>query len=162
MRSPADGPTVLAVMFAMSLGLTGGRAWAQDAKPQIKARPRPAAKPADPKAQALLSDVAKAYKALGSYSDDGKFVVAMTLAGKPQNQTVPLKLTFVRPNKLDLDAGPVRLTSDGKTLDHRGDSPQAVHHGTLARQHQSRHVSRGTDGRDSLWRTRRSRPCSCS
>jgi thiol-disulfide isomerase/thioredoxin len=40
----------------------------------------------------------------------------MTLAGKPQNQTVPLKLTFVRPNKLDLDAGPVRLTSDGKTL----------------------------------------------
>jgi thiol-disulfide isomerase/thioredoxin len=109
-------PTTLAIMVAMGLGLASGPAWAQDAKLQPKARPRPAAKPADPKAQALLNEVAKAYKALGSYSDDGKFVVAMTLAGKPQNQTVPLKLTFVRPNKLDLDAGPVRLTSDGKTL----------------------------------------------
>src|SRR6266436_5950170 len=88
---------VLAAMFATSLALASGRAWAQDAKPQSKARPRPAARPSDPKAQALLSEVAKAYKALASYSDDGKFVVAMTLAGKPQNQTVPLKLTFVRP-----------------------------------------------------------------
>jgi len=103
-------------MFAMGLGLAGGPAWAQNAGPQAKARPKPPARPADPKAQALLNDVARAYKALGSYSDEGKFVVAMTLAGKPQNQTVPLKLTFVRPNKLDLDAGPVRLTSDGKTL----------------------------------------------
>jgi thiol-disulfide isomerase/thioredoxin len=107
---------MLAVMLTTSLGLASSRAWAQDARPQPKARPRPAARPADPKAQALLNEVAKAYKALGSYSDEGKFVVAMTLAGKPQNQTVPLKLTFVRPNKLDLDAGPVRLTSDGKTL----------------------------------------------
>jgi thiol-disulfide isomerase/thioredoxin len=109
-------PTTLAIMLAMSLALAGGFAQAQDAKPQPKARPKPAAKPADPKAQAILNEVAKAYKSLGSYSDEGKFVVAMTLAGKPQNQTVPLKLTFVRPNKLDLDAGPVRLTSDGKTL----------------------------------------------
>jgi thiol-disulfide isomerase/thioredoxin len=107
---------MLAVLLTMGLGLAGGPAWAQNAGPQPKAKPRPAAKPADPKAQALLSEVAKAYKSLGSYSDEGKFVVAMTLAGKPQNQTVPLKLTFVRPNKLDLDAGPVRLTSDGKTL----------------------------------------------
>ncbi len=89
---------------------------AQSGGPQPKAKPRPAAKPADPKAQALLGEVAKAYKSLGSYSDEGKFIVAMTLGGKPQNQTVPLKLTFVRPNKLDLDAGPLRLTSDGKTL----------------------------------------------
>ncbi len=27
-----------------------------------------------------------------------------------------MKLTFVRPNKIDLDAGPVRLVSDGKTM----------------------------------------------
>ena len=57
-----------------------------------------------------------AYKALTSYSDQGEFVVAMTLGGKARRQVRPLRLTFVRPNKLDLDAGAVRLTCDGKTL----------------------------------------------
>ena len=40
----------------------------------------------------------------------------MTLGGKSQRQARPLRLTFVRPNKLDLDAGTIRLTCDGKTL----------------------------------------------
>ena len=35
---------------------------------------------------------------------------------RSQKQALPLKLTFVRPNKLDLDAGEVRITSDGTTL----------------------------------------------
>ena len=60
--------------------------------------------------------MAKAYKALDSYTDEGQFVMAMTVAGKPQKQSLPLKLTFVRPNKIDLDAGAVRLVSDGKTM----------------------------------------------
>jgi thiol-disulfide isomerase/thioredoxin len=64
----------------------------------------------------LFEQVGDAYKALKSYSDQGEFVVAMTLGGKAHRQVRPLRLTFVRPNKLDLDAGAVRLTSDGKML----------------------------------------------
>jgi thiol-disulfide isomerase/thioredoxin len=70
----------------------------------------------DPKARALFGEVAKAYKALASYSDQGEFVIAMTSGGKSLKRAFPLKLTIVRPNKLDLDAGEVRITSDGTTL----------------------------------------------
>ena len=75
-----------------------------------------AAKADDPGAVALFDEVAKAYKSLASYSDQGQFVIAMTIAGKKQRQAVPLKLTFVRPNKLDFDAGEVRVASDGAQL----------------------------------------------
>jgi len=75
-----------------------------------------AAKADNPKAVALFDEVAKAYKSLASYSDEGQFVIAMTIAGKKQRQAVPLKLTFVRPNKLDFDAGEVHVTSDGAQL----------------------------------------------
>jgi thiol-disulfide isomerase/thioredoxin len=40
----------------------------------------------------------------------------MTINGKAENQTLPLHLTFARPNKLNLDAGVVRIVSDGTTL----------------------------------------------
>jgi len=70
----------------------------------------------DPQARALFDEVSKAYKALSSYSDQGEFVIVMTLGGKTQKQVLPLKLTFVRPNKMDVDAGPIRVTSDGTTL----------------------------------------------
>jgi thiol-disulfide isomerase/thioredoxin len=80
----------------------------QEAKPQTKA--------ADPRARGLLNEVAKAYKALGSYADQGQFDVAMTIGGKAQKHSLPLKLTFVRPNKIELDTGAVRLVSDGKTM----------------------------------------------
>jgi thiol-disulfide isomerase/thioredoxin len=70
----------------------------------------------DPQARALFDSVAKAYQALKSYSDQGTFVVAMKIGGRAQKHELPLKLTLVRPNKLDLDAGPVRITCDGKTL----------------------------------------------
>jgi thiol-disulfide isomerase/thioredoxin len=70
----------------------------------------------DPAARKLLDQVTRAYQTLSSYSDQGQFEIAMTLAGKAQRQVRPLRLTLVRPNKLDLDAGAVRLTCDGKTL----------------------------------------------
>ena len=70
----------------------------------------------DPKARALFDEVSKAYKALSSYTDEGQFVMAMTANGKPQKQAVPFKVTLVRPNKVDIDTGLVRLTSDGTTL----------------------------------------------
>jgi len=103
--------------FAAALGLTAAlisaAALAQDPKPPTV---RPEAKPADPKAQALLEQVAKAYQGLSSYADEGKFVLSMTIGDESENQTVPVRLAFVRPNKLNLDAGPVQLLSDGKTM----------------------------------------------
>ena len=102
------------LMLALGLALSLTRA--QNAPLQPKARAADLGKPADPRATALLDEVAKAYKGLTAYSDQGKFVIAMKIEGKPQKQTLPLKLTFVRPNKMDLDAGPVRMVSDGKTL----------------------------------------------
>jgi thiol-disulfide isomerase/thioredoxin len=95
-------------------------AWAMALDPGASASAQSAAKAAgrsdDAAARALFEQVARAYQGLSSYSDQGEFVVAMTLGGKSQRQARPLKLTFVRPNKLDLDAGAVRLTCDGKTL----------------------------------------------
>jgi thiol-disulfide isomerase/thioredoxin/outer membrane lipoprotein-sorting protein len=98
---------------ALGLMLAAGVALAQDPKPPTIKAP---AKPADPKAQALLEEVAKAYQALDGYSDQGEFVMSMTVGGKAQKQTIPLKLALVRPNKFDMDAGPVRVVSDGKTI----------------------------------------------
>ncbi|MGP0062912.1 MAG: redoxin family protein [Isosphaeraceae bacterium] len=75
-----------------------------------------APRPDDPAARALLEQVSKAYRSLSSYADQGQFVIAMKLGDKVHKQVRPLKLTFARPNKVDLDAGVARLTSDGKTL----------------------------------------------
>src|SRR5437016_1974991 len=98
----------LAFARALTLGPVAG-ASGQDAKTK-------AVRLDDPAARTLLEQVSKAYRSLSSYSDQGQFVVAMTLGGKAHKQVWPMKLTLVRPNKLDLDAGEVRLTSDGKTL----------------------------------------------
>ena len=81
------------------------------ARGQDASAPRP-----DHEARVLFRRVADAYKALDSYSDEGQFVVAMTLGDRPRREARPLRLTFRRPNKIDLDAGSVRLISDGKTL----------------------------------------------
>ncbi|WP_165250928.1 redoxin family protein [Paludisphaera soli] len=103
--------------FAGALGLLLASgptaAIAQDPKPPAT---RPDDKPDDPKAVALLGEVAKAYQALASYSDQGEFVVAMSVGGKVQKQNTPVKLAFARPNKLNLQAGPVRVVSDGETM----------------------------------------------
>src|SRR6185437_5903830 len=70
----------------------------------------------DPKARELLSQVDKAYKALGAYADRGEFKVAITVNGLARQQSMPRRLALVRPNKVNLDADQVRLVSDGKTM----------------------------------------------
>jgi thiol-disulfide isomerase/thioredoxin len=105
------GLAFLAIMVSL-IGL-GNKGFAQE--PALKGS-KPAAKSDNPQAVARLEQVAKAYKSLASYSDEGQFVIAMTIAGKKQRQAVPLKLTFVRPNRLDFDAGEVRVMSDGTQL----------------------------------------------
>jgi len=103
----------LAAALGLMLGLISVVVSAQDPKPPTV---QPEAKPADPKAQALLEQVAKAYKGLSNYADDGKFVVSMTIGDEPQEQTVPVRVALARPNKLNLDAGPVQLLSDGENM----------------------------------------------
>ncbi|MGC8643981.1 MAG: redoxin family protein, partial [Isosphaeraceae bacterium] len=112
--SSAIARSMYAVALAAALVFPPLVARAQDSKPAPETSATP--KPANPEAKTLLDEVSRAYKALGSYSDQGQFVVAMTISGQKKKQVMPLKLTFVRPNKLDLDAGPVRVVSDGKTL----------------------------------------------
>jgi len=76
----------------------------------------PAPAPADPKAKQMLDDVIKAYKGLSSYSDEGQFVLQLIDNGKSRDQSAPLRMSFSRPNRVDLDTGLVRLVSDGKTI----------------------------------------------
>ena len=107
----------IALALAPGLNLTSpARAQAPRSKTVELQTNQPDTKRDDPKARALFDEVNKAYKALSSYSDQGQFVVAMTAQGKPQKQVVPLKLTLVRPNKLELETSVVSLTSDGTTL----------------------------------------------
>ncbi|WP_337175781.1 TlpA disulfide reductase family protein [Paludisphaera sp.] len=118
MRSYPPAPRARArfsgIVGAAGLLLVWGLvAAAQDPQPPAD---QPKEKADDPKAAALLGEVAKAYQALEGYSDQGRFVVDMTVGGRPQKQEMPLNLTFARPNKLSLDAGPVKLVSDGETI----------------------------------------------
>jgi thiol-disulfide isomerase/thioredoxin len=99
-----------------ALGANLGIAFPPCAQAQEPKLAQPGARRDDPDARALFDEVAKAYKALSCYSDQGNFVIAMTRNGKSEKQVLPLKLTLARPNKLDLDAGAVRVQSDGTTL----------------------------------------------
>jgi thiol-disulfide isomerase/thioredoxin len=104
----------LALVLAFNLPCV---ALAQDPKSKtVELENAPSTKRDDPKARALFAEVAKAYKGLSSYSDQGEFLVAMTVDGKSNKQVVPLKVTLVRPDKFDIDTNVVRSTSDGKTL----------------------------------------------
>jgi thiol-disulfide isomerase/thioredoxin len=71
-----------------------------------------------PEAKTLLDDVAKAYKAVSAYADRGE--VTLTYQAKPGQepvkQTTPASVALVRPNKVAIDAGIVRIVSDGKVF----------------------------------------------
>jgi hypothetical protein len=66
----------------------------------------------DDDARALLDRVASAYRDLEHYRDKGRIVLTTS---EPSRQT-PMTIVLQRPNRLLLDAGAVRLVSDGKTL----------------------------------------------
>ncbi len=70
----------------------------------------------EPKAGQLLDEVIAAYKALPAYGDEGEFVLATSVNGQTKKQRLPLHLSMVRPNKLNLDTGLARVVSDGTTL----------------------------------------------
>ena len=70
---------------------------------------QPGARRDDSQARSLFNQVTKAYCSLQAYSDQGEFVIAMKADGKSEKQALPLKLTLVRPNKLDVEAGDFRI-----------------------------------------------------
>jgi thiol-disulfide isomerase/thioredoxin len=76
----------------------------------------PAEPEIDPAARQLLEATAQAYHALTAYTDHGSVQLAMAIEGRPFQQSLPLALTFARPNKLVIDAGSLRLTCDGTKL----------------------------------------------
>lgn len=76
----------------------------------------PAPPSSDPAAVKLLEDVEKAYCDARAYADQGEFVHALTIHGQPVKQGLPMHVKLVKPNKLDVDTGEVRVVSDGKTL----------------------------------------------
>ncbi len=112
MRPAWTGPMNRAMAAALVVGLSaaagaqtvGLKTLEQDAKRD------------NPKARAMFDEVANAYKALRSYSDQGEFVLAFKVDGKVRKKVLPMKMTIARPNKLDFDAGEVRIMSDGTTM----------------------------------------------
>ena len=69
-----------------------------------------------PEARRLIDEVAKTYKGLAGYADEGSFAAKMTIDGKSRDQVTPVKIAFERPNKIAVDAGSIRFLGDGKTL----------------------------------------------
>ncbi len=61
---------------------------------------QPRARRNDSQARWPFEQVSKANQSLKAYSDQGEFVIAMKVDGKSEKQSLLLKLTFVRPNKL--------------------------------------------------------------
>ncbi len=102
------------LLFAFRALLAAASVFAAGRAPA--ANPPGAAPAHDPDALRQLDEVARAYKALAAYADQGVFSMNMTINGKVESQSIPLHLTFARPNKLNIDAGVVRLVSDGTTL----------------------------------------------
>ncbi len=70
----------------------------------------------DPAARKSLDEVVAAYKGLSSYEDHGTLTIAGTIDGRAERHSWPLAFRLQRPGRLALDAGEVRLVSDGKTV----------------------------------------------
>ncbi len=99
------------------VGLVATPARAQTPKEDANSKAVVVAEPvSDPRAQALLNEVAKAYQGLSSYSDEGQFILELTIDGRAQKQAQTLRMTYARPNKLNVDTGVVQVISDGKTF----------------------------------------------
>jgi thiol-disulfide isomerase/thioredoxin len=84
------------------------------AAPAVADAPKPPTH--DPEARRLFDEVVAAYKALPAYADQGEFTTSATVDGAAQKRTLPFRLALARPNRLSLDAGPIRMTCDGMTL----------------------------------------------
>jgi thiol-disulfide isomerase/thioredoxin len=71
---------------------------------------------AEGEAGQLLDRVIHAYGRLTSYSDQGEFRVGLKLGDQERLEKSTLRLSLVRPNRLNVETDFARLVSDGKTL----------------------------------------------
>jgi thiol-disulfide isomerase/thioredoxin len=70
----------------------------------------------DARGVGLFGDVLRAYRSAPAYRDQGSFEVTARVGDDTRTVRFPLSITFVRPNKLAIDAGDVKLTGDGKQV----------------------------------------------
>jgi thiol-disulfide isomerase/thioredoxin len=80
----------------------------------LPARPATADEPAE--ARQLWDAVVKTYGALPAYADHGVWSLATTVGSKALEQSMPMAVRFARPNRFSIEAGPVRVVSDGTRL----------------------------------------------
>ncbi len=66
--------------------------------------------------RALFDAVIEKYQGLSAYADRGEFLLSLTINEQPFEQSTKVQLTYTRPDRIDLTAGPLRLLSDGETL----------------------------------------------
>jgi thiol-disulfide isomerase/thioredoxin len=113
-RLPRVEASNRAIVFSLSLAL--GLSASVNAQTVELKTVEPGVRKENPKARGLFEKVANSYKTLNFYADKGEFILALRVGGKVQRQVLPMNMTFARPNKIDFDAGQVRIKSDGTTL----------------------------------------------
>lgn len=70
----------------------------------------------EPDARRFFDGIAATYKGLASFDAEGELAFVPTIAGKPLPRTAPMTIRFVRPDRIELVNGPVRIVGDGKSL----------------------------------------------
>jgi hypothetical protein len=70
----------------------------------------------DPSARAFLAKVARNYRSLNAYGDDGVFTFTLKSGGKSVARSFPIPFQFVRPNQFAVDCGTLGVVSDGRTV----------------------------------------------
>ena len=69
-----------------------------------------------PRAQRLIDEVVKTYRALPTYVERGQISEVTRFRGKQRTKTSPVSLAFSRPNRLALRTGSTESVCDGKQL----------------------------------------------
>ena len=63
----------------------------------------------------VLQRTAAAYAAASSYTDKGTIRLNATIGGEDEKRQLQYEIAMVRPNKIRLEAGPIKYVCDGKT-----------------------------------------------
>ncbi|WP_435017155.1 TlpA family protein disulfide reductase [Tundrisphaera sp. TA3] len=69
----------------------------------------------DPEAKRVLDALISAYKALPAYADQGAVTLVVRIGDATRSETHPARISFERPNRLEVETDLIRLVSDGTT-----------------------------------------------
>ncbi len=70
----------------------------------------------EPAARRFFQEIAGTYKGFTAFEAEGELTFVLTIEDKPRPRTAPMTIRFVRPDRIVMVNGPVRLVGDGKTL----------------------------------------------